>query len=104
MTDMEKYTVWTDMAGRDWKELVKIILEGLKDDTLGDLLDHRLKEIASELALLEVLMGSHFDEVEMMEFFDDVGSGKPMDRWADRLVKAVRRGPIQKQESKKEER
>ena len=83
------------VAGRDWKESAEIALEALRDETLGELLDGRLREIASELTVLEVLRSTYFDEVEDRDFYEDVHDGKPLEKWVVKLVKAIKRGPIE---------
>ncbi len=83
------------VAGRGWKESAEIALEALRDETLGDLLNGRLRETASELTVLEVLRNTYFDEVEDEDFYEDVHNGKPLDTWVAKLVEAIKRGPIE---------
>ncbi len=79
-------TRWKETAEREWK--------GLMDTPLGDLVDHGFSHIAAERAVLATLLRFYFDEAEQYQFWEDARDGKPLDEWIDRLVKAVKRGPI----------
>ena len=99
---MDAKTELRYVAGRDWKGTEEIMWEALRNECLGDLLDHRLKEIASELTVLEVLRNTYFDEAEDKDFYEDVHGGKSLDVWIGRLIEAVRRGPIERSERRDE--
>jgi len=95
---MDAETELRYIGGHGWKGTAEIILKGLRDESLGDFLDHRLKEIASELTVLEVLRNTFFDEAEDKDFYEDVHGGKSLDVWIGRLIEAVRRGPVERPE------
>ena len=86
------------IGGHGWKETAEIILKGLRDESLGDFLDHRLKEIASEFTVFEVLRDTYFDDRENQDLYNDVHDGKPLEKWIVRLVEAIRRGPVERPE------
>jgi len=86
------------VAGRDWKEVHEAVLKGLRDESLGDFLDSRFKQIASELTMLEVLTDTYFDDEENEGLWKDGKEGKSLEKWAVRLVKAIKRGPIEWEE------
>ena len=98
---MDAETELRYIGGHGWKGTAEIILKGLRDESLGDFLDHRLKEIASELTVFEVLRDTYFDDRENQDLYDDVRDGKPLDEWIKKLVAAIRRGPIKWPEEKK---
>jgi len=99
---MDAETELRYIGGHGWKETAEIILKGLRDESLGDFLDHRLKEIASELTVFEVLRDTYFDDRENQDLYNDVHDGKPLDEWIKKLVAAIRRGPIKWPEEESE--